>query len=130
MNKLPLHLTFTASFDATGSDKRQAERCYCPCSTRKSKQWLEVAGPNVFNAVAVMGKKFNSCNKGKCLYQPFALLAHLREHKHDPLHFGVLVYVTELYTHYYGILNHEALYNVGTTDYNRVMHHKTRQFET
>jgi hypothetical protein len=128
VNKLPLHLTFTASFDATGSDERQTERCYCPCSTRKSKQWLEVAGPKVFNAVA--GMKFNSCNKGKCLYQPFALLDHLREHKQDPLHLGVLVYVTELYTHYYGMLDHEALYKVGDPDYKKAIAHKTRQFET
>ena len=127
MNKLPLHLTFTASFDATGSDEQQAERYYCPCSTKKSKQWLEVAGPKVFAGSDDM--KFNSCNKSKSFYKPFALMVHLGGHD-DPLHHGVHKYMTVLYTHYYGMLIHEALYNVGTTDNDSVMHHKTRQFET
>jgi len=123
---LPDHLTFTSSYDASGSDERHTELCHCPCSTKKSLQWLHLAG-----AVAMVEQmQFTACNKGPAVYRHFALLAHLRQFS-DPLHFGVLVYVTELYTQHYGLLNHEALYkNVDDGMYNTVLAYKTRQFES
>ena len=87
VEKLPRHLTFTAGFVAVGDEDRN--RCYCPCSPR-SQQWLDMAGPKAFNAVARM----NFTCKGR--YTPPGLLNHLRS-KRDPLHHGVLTYVNTLY---------------------------------
>lgn len=122
-------LTFTASFHASGSNVLQFERCYCPCSKKRSGQWLaHLAGRSAMYVLEKINTK--SCNKGKGFYSPFALLAHLRQQqREDPLHYGILVYVVELYRHHYGIYDHEALYDVGTPNYFAAVACKMRQLE-
>jgi hypothetical protein len=154
---LPKHLMFTASFDTSGSDEAHSQLCHCPCSTKKSFQWLKLIGFDGIVEEQAYKARFSACNNRKATFRHFALLAHLQALQNDPLHrgkfsvpcsnmyhtqtsltspqcvlIGILVYVEELYKSHYGPdFHHEALYkNVDDVKFNNVMAYKTRQLET
>lgn len=85
------HLLFTASFDASGSDEAHDHLCHCPCSTKKSMQWLKLIGFDGIVESTEFKGRFSACNNRRGTYRHFALLAHLEQLRDDPLHRGKLI---------------------------------------
>jgi hypothetical protein len=85
---LPKHILFTASFDASGSDEAHSQLCHCPCSTKKSFQWLKLIGFEGITEEMRYQNRFSACNNRKATFRHFALLAHLEALIDDPLHRG------------------------------------------
>ena len=121
MERLPDHLLFTTSFDVDGTDTSQSKLCLCPCSKKKSGQWLSMFHlPDTGSSTA--------CHKP---FEHFALLAHLKtvgDQTRDPLHVGIHAYLIKLYSnHYPAGFDHEALYlNNQHNLFKQVMAYKQR----
>jgi hypothetical protein len=125
VENLPNHLLFTTSFDVDGTDTSESKLCLCPCSQKKSGQWLKMFNlPNSGSGEA--------CHK---TFEHSALLAHLdskgdvRDFRGvDLLHFGTRAYLIKLYSNHYPLgLDHEALYvNKKHNLYKQVMAYKHR----